>query len=59
MVYQRGLVQHIVLPEQYALTYYRRPHNNLLMPIVRKTRLSDNMRTNLRGKIRELFFVYY
>jgi hypothetical protein len=25
--------------------------NNLLMPIVRKTRLSDNMRTNLRGKI--------
>jgi hypothetical protein len=27
MVYQRGLVQHIVLPEQYALTYYRQPRN--------------------------------
>jgi hypothetical protein len=31
----------------------------LLMPIVRKTRLSDNMQTNLRGKIRELIVVYY
>jgi hypothetical protein len=29
------------------------------MPIVRKTRLSDNKRTNLRGKISELFVVYY
>jgi hypothetical protein len=59
MVYQRSLVQHIVLPEQYALTYYRQPHNNLLMPIIRKTRLSNNMQTNLGGKIRELFVVYY
>jgi hypothetical protein len=38
MVYQQGLVQHIVLPEQYALTYYRQPHNNLRMPIVRKNK---------------------
>jgi hypothetical protein len=59
MVYQWGLVQHIVLPEQCAPTYERQPHNNLLMPIVRKTRLYDHMRTNLRGKIRELFVVYY
>jgi hypothetical protein len=59
MVYQQGLVQHIVLPQQYALTYYQQPCNNLLTPIVKKTRLTDNMRTNLRGKIRELFIVYY
>jgi hypothetical protein len=59
MVYQRVLVQHIVLPKQYALTYYRQPRNNLLMPIVRKTRPSDNMWTNLRGKISALFVVYY
>jgi hypothetical protein len=51
--------QHIVLPEQYALIYYRKPCNHVLMPIVRKTRLSDNMRTNLRGRIRELFVIYY
>jgi hypothetical protein len=43
MVYQWSLVQHIVLHEQYALTYYRQPHNILIMTIVRKTRLSDNM----------------
>jgi hypothetical protein len=49
----------IFLPEQYALTYYGQPRNNLLMPIVRKTRLTDNMRTNLKGKIRKLFVVYY
>jgi hypothetical protein len=59
MVYQRGLVQHIVLPEQCALTYYRQPRNRSVMPIVRKTRLSDNMRTSLRGKTRDLFVVYY
>jgi hypothetical protein len=59
VVYQWGLIQHIVLSEQCALTYYRQPRNKLLMPIVMKTKLSDNMRTNLRGKIRELFVVYY
>jgi hypothetical protein len=58
MVYQRGLVQHIVLPEQCALTYYRQLRNILLMHIV-KTRLSDNMQTSLRGKTRDLFVVYY
>jgi hypothetical protein len=59
MVYQRGLVQHIVLPEQCALTYYRQPRNRLLIPIVKKTRLSDNMQTSLRGKTMDLFVVYY
>jgi hypothetical protein len=52
-------VQHIVLPKQYAPTYHWQPCNNLLMPIVKNTRLSDNKQTNLRGKIRELFVVYY
>jgi hypothetical protein len=59
VVCQWGLVQHIVLPEQHAPTYYRQSRKILLMPIVRKTRLSDNMQTNLQGKIRELFDVYY
>jgi hypothetical protein len=55
VVYQQGLVEHIGFLEQCASIYYRQPRNILLMPIVRKIRLSDNMRTNLRGKIRELF----
>jgi hypothetical protein len=36
MVYQRGIFQLIILPKQCVLTYYRQPHNILLMPIVRK-----------------------
>jgi hypothetical protein len=46
-------------PEKYAPTYYRQPRNILVMPMVRKSRLLDNMQTNLRDKIRELFVVYY
>jgi hypothetical protein len=59
VVCQWGFVQHIVLPEQYALTYYRQLCNNLFMSIVRKTRLTYNVQSNLIGKIRELFVVCY
>jgi hypothetical protein len=36
VVRQWDLVQDIVLPEQYAPSYYWQPRNILLMPIVRK-----------------------
>jgi hypothetical protein len=54
--YVKGVLYNILFsPEQYAPTYYREPHNILVMPIVRKIRLSNKKQINLRCKIKELF----